>query len=79
MDVTVKVFGTFRQRFPDYQPSQGMHIRVPDGATVRDLVTCLGLSQAREAVVIAEGRVLEAGERLRPGVPVSVMQAVGGG
>jgi len=79
MEVTVKVFGTFCQRFPDYEPSQGMQITVPDEATVRDLVACLGLSQAREAVVIAEGRVLEAGDRLRPGVPVNIMQAIGGG
>ena len=79
MEVTVRIFGTFRRRFPDYEPEVGMQVKVADEATVRDLVACLGLSQVREAVVIAEGRALDADERLRPGVPVSIMQAVGGG
>ena len=75
----VKLFGTYRQRLPNYQPSAGMDVEVPDGATVRDLLACLGLSECREAVVIAEGRVLKADDRLRLGVPVSVMQAIDGG
>ena len=77
--MSVKVFGTFREHFPNYQPSEGMQVEIQDGATVRDLLALLGLSEARGATVIAEGRVLEADERLRPGVPVNVMQTVGGG
>ena len=79
MEVSVKVFGTFRQRFPDYQPSEGIQVEIPDGATVRDLLTCLGLLEVRGAAVIAEGRVLNAEETLRHGVPVNIMQAISGG
>ncbi len=79
MEVSVKVFGTFRERFPNYQPSEGIRVEVPDEATVWDLLACLGLLEARGAAVIAEGRILEADERLRPGVPVNIMQAIGGG
>lgn len=79
MKVEARLFGTYRQRFPDYQPSQGMEVELPDGATVRELLAFLGLSESRGAVVIAGGRVLEADERLLRGVPVNVMQAIGGG
>jgi sulfur carrier protein ThiS len=79
MKVRVGIFGTFRQRFPDYQPPQGMEIDLPEAATVRDLLTLLDLSESQEAVVIAGGRVLKADDRLQPGVRVNVMQTIGGG
>jgi sulfur carrier protein ThiS len=79
MKVGVRLFGTFRQRFAGYQHSQGMEVEISEEATVQDLLTLLELSETRGAVVIAEGRVLKAGDRLQPGVPVDVMQAMGGG
>jgi sulfur carrier protein ThiS len=79
MKVRVSVFGTLRQRLPNYQPSQGMEVELPDGATVGDLLTLLDFSEAQGAIVIAGGRVLKADERLQRGVPVNVMQAIGGG
>jgi sulfur carrier protein ThiS len=79
MKVRVSVFGTFRQRFPSYQPSEGMEVELPEGATVGDLLALLGLSESRGVVVIAEGRVLKVDEGLQRGTPVNVMQAVGGG
>lgn len=79
MKVRVRLFGTFRQRFAGYQHSQGMEVEIPEEATVKDLLTLLGLSESRGAVVIAKGRVLKADDRLQPGVPVDIMQAMGGG
>jgi sulfur carrier protein ThiS len=79
MKVRVSVFGTFRQRFSDYQPAQGMEVELPDGATVQDLLGLLDLSGSQGALVIAEGRILKTGERLKRGVPVNVMQAIDGG
>ncbi len=79
MKVRVGIFGTFRQRFPDYQSSQGMEIELPEGATVKDLLARLGLSESEGAIVIAGGRVLKADEKLQRGVPVNIMQAIDGG
>jgi sulfur carrier protein ThiS len=79
MKVKVSLFGTLSQNFPDYQPSQGIEIEIPEGATVKDLLALLEISEARGAVVIAEGRVLKADDRLQCGVLVSIMQAIGGG
>lgn len=79
MKVTVRPYGTWRQRFPGYEPAEGMEVAVPEVATVRDLVAVLGIPDPREVVVIAEGRVLRPGDRLRPRVPVNLMAAVHGG
>jgi sulfur carrier protein ThiS len=79
MKVTVKLYGTLGQRFPDYQSSQGMQVEIPDGATAKDLLVLLEIPESQGAVIVAEGRVLKADDRIRCGVPVTVLQTVGGG
>jgi sulfur carrier protein ThiS len=79
MKVRVKLYGTLRQDFPGYPPSRGMEVEVPDGATVKDLLALLEISESRRAVVIAEGRILKADDKMQPRVPVNVLQAIGGG
>jgi sulfur carrier protein ThiS len=79
MKVRVKLYGTLSQRFPSYQHSQGMEVEVPDGATVKDLLALLEISESQGAVVIMEGRILKADDKMQPGVPVNVLQAIGGG
>jgi sulfur carrier protein ThiS len=56
-----------------------MEVEVSDGATVKDLLTHLEISESQGAVVIVEGRVLKADDKMRCGVPVNVLQAIGGG
>jgi len=56
-----------------------MEIEIPDGATAKELLALLGISESQGAVVIAEGRVLKADDQMRCGVPVSVLQSIGGG
>ena len=79
MKVEVKLYGTLGQRFPDYQHSQGIEVEIPDGATVKDLLNLLGISESQRAVVIVEGRIQEAEGKIRRGVPVYVLQAIHGG
>ncbi|MCL7454012.1 MAG: hypothetical protein M8467_13295 [Anaerolineae bacterium] len=79
MKVTVRLYGTWRQRFPGYEPSEGIEVEVPEGATVRDLVTLLEIPEPRQVVVIAGGRVLKAEDKMQRQVPVDVMQTIGGG
>lgn len=79
MKVTVRLYGTWRQRFPGYQPSQGIEIEIPGGATVSDLVALLEIPRPGEVVAIAEGRILKPTDQVRPGAPVDVMQTIGGG
>ncbi len=79
MKLKVKLYGTLSQRFPGYQHSQGIEVDIPDGATVKDLLALLEISESRRAVVIAEGRILKADDKMRRGVPVNVLQAIYGG
>jgi sulfur carrier protein ThiS len=79
MKVKVKLYGTLSERFPGYQPSQGTEVEIPDRATAKDLLTLLGIPDSQKPVVIVEGRILKADDKMRGGVPVSVMQAISGG
>ena len=79
MKVRVKLYGTLSQRFPGYQHSQGIEVDIPEGATVKDLLALLEISESQGAVVITEGRILKADDKMQPGVPVNVLQAIGGG
>lgn len=79
MKVKVKLYGTWGERFPGYQPAQGLEVELPDGATVQDLLAHLGLSESQGAVVIGGGRVLKADDKMQHGVPVNVLQSIGGG
>ena len=79
MKVRVKLYGTLSQRLPGYQPSQGIEVEIPDGATARDLLALLDIPDSQEATIVAEGRVLKADDRIRCGVPVSVFQVISGG
>ena len=79
MKVKVKLYGTLSEQFPGYQPSQGVEVEIPDGATAQDLLTLLGISESQRAVVIVEGRILKADDRMRGGVSVNIMQTISGG
>lgn len=79
MKVCVKLYGNLRQRFPDYQHSQGKEVQLPEKATVEDLLATLDMTGSRGVVVIVEGRVLKVEDKIRSGVPVSVFQSIKGG
>ena len=79
MKVKVRLYGTFISHFPEYKPSQGLDIEIPDGATVKDMLAYLKILEARGAVVIANGRVLKADDKLQDGVSVDVFQSIQGG
>ena len=74
MKVRVRLYGTLSQGIPGYLHSQGIEVEIADGATVRDLLTLLEISESQGPVVIVEGRVLKTEDRIQCGVPVSVFR-----
>jgi len=79
MKVKVKLYGTLSLRVPEYKPSQGIDVEIPDGATVKDLLAYLEILESRGAAVIASGRVLKADDKVQDGVSVDVFQSIQGG
>jgi sulfur carrier protein ThiS len=75
----VKLYGTLSQGFPSYRHSQGIEVEIPDGATAKDLLAHLEILESQRAAVVMEGRILKADDEIPGGVPVNVVQAIGGG
>lgn len=79
MKVTVKLFGTLPTHFPDYDPSSGMDVEIPDGAKVKDLLARLDLPDTRGCFVSMNNRVVDQDRDLSPGAAIFILQALAGG
>jgi sulfur carrier protein ThiS len=79
MKVRVNLYGTLGLRIPGYQHSQGLEVELPDGATVKDLLTLLKISGSEGAVVAIEGHIKKTDDKLPGGAQAQVFQTVHGG
>ncbi|MBN1255131.1 MAG: hypothetical protein JXA50_07660 [Deltaproteobacteria bacterium] len=79
MKMRVKLYGTLSRYFPGYQYSQGIEVEIPDGASVKDFLARLKISENQGAVVIMDGHILKADDTIRGGVPIHVLQSLSGG
>jgi sulfur carrier protein ThiS len=79
MKVWVKLFGTLSQRYPEYDPADGLEVEIPDGARVKDLLAHLELSASDGGVVAIDNVVVNVEDRLKEGVRVRIIQGAFGG
>ena len=79
MKVKVKLYGMLSLHIPEYKPSQGLDVELPDGATVKDLLAHLEILETRSAAVIANGRVLKADDEIQNESSIDVFQSIRGG
>jgi len=79
MKVKVNLYGTLSQQVPGYQHSKGIEVELRDGATVKDLLVVLEISESRRAVVVMEGRILKPDDTVQAGAHVKVFQSIHGG
>jgi sulfur carrier protein ThiS len=79
MRITAKLYGTLSKQFPDYRHAVGIEVEIPDGATVKDLLALLEISESKKAVVAMEGRILKVDDTIRHGLPVQIFNAIHGG
>jgi sulfur carrier protein ThiS len=79
MKVKVKLYGTLSLHVPEYKPSQGIEVEIPDGMTVKDLLAHLAILEMRGAAVIASGRVLKADDKVQDGLTLDIFQSIQGG
>jgi sulfur carrier protein ThiS len=79
MKVWVKLFGTLPQRFPEYDPTDGLEVEMPDGARVKDLLAHLELSASDGGVAAIDNVVVNVEDQLKEGVRVRIFQGAFGG
>ena len=79
MKVKVNLYGTLSQQVPGYQHSKGIEVELTDGATVKDLLILLEISESQRAVVAIDGRIQKANHKIPDGAHAHVFQPVHGG
>ena len=79
MQVSVKLFGTLSQQLPDYDPLEGIHVEIPDGAIVKDLLAHLGFTKSDVGIVGLAGQIIRDDSQLRDGVCVNLFNRMAGG
>ncbi len=79
MKIRVKLFGTLPQRYPDYDPSQGLEVGIPDGAKVKDLLARLEIFASDGGLVVIDNLVVQHDDALKEGVSVRIFQSAFGG
>ncbi len=79
MKIRVKWFGTLKPESPAYDPERGLEVEIAAGATVKDLLGYLKISEAKGAAVAVDGKVLRPEDPLKEGALVCLLQAVYGG
>jgi len=79
MKVTVKLFGLLRNRFPDYGPESVMEVELACGATVKDILQKLGISDHEGGIVAVNGYSLMPDSALKEGMELCVFTYISGG
>jgi sulfur carrier protein ThiS len=79
MRVKVQLYGTLSLRVRGYDHSRGIEIELAEGATVKDLLDHLKISESQGAVVTIGGRIQKADGKIPEGVHARVFQSLGGG
>ena len=81
MKVKVNLYGTLAQKVPGYQQSQGIEVEVPEGATVKELLSILQIPALGhdKAVVAIDGRIRKANDEIPSDAHAQIFQPMHGG
>jgi sulfur carrier protein ThiS len=79
MKVRVELFGTLSKDIHDYSPEYGLTIEVPAEAAVGELLGLLELPARRIGMVVMDGRLVNAKDKMRDGAHLKVFQPIFGG
>lgn len=79
MTVKVRLYGTLGRSYPSYVHSTGLEVEIADGATLKDLLSHLGILTSNVLAVSSGGQPLKADAPIRNGDCLSIFQPLAGG
>jgi len=77
--VQVKLFATLRQHMPGLGIGERFPVKLPDAASVRDLMQQLELPEEQVKLIFVNGLFQDLGHALSDGDEVGIFPPVGGG
>ena len=79
MKVLIKLFSVLRDYVPDYDILKGVEAELPEGSTVDDLLSHLGIPMSKVPVVTCNGRILKPSDIIHEDSILHIFQPVAGG
>ena len=79
MKILIKLFGVLSDYVPDYNSQKGVETELPDGSTVADLLSHLGIPSSKVPVVSCNGRVLQPADTIHEDSTLHIFQPLSGG
>lgn len=79
MQVEIRLFGTLRRYLPQVKAGEGYTLTLPDGATVGDALTALGVPVDEHKQAFVGQQPVDWGYVLRDGDTVRVFSPLAGG
>ena len=79
MIVQVRLSAIFSDRHPETRTGDPLRLRLPDDATVANLLQTLKLPKAGRVAVVSKGRVMDPNRPMKNGDCVTILPVVEGG
>ncbi|BAJ63746.1 MULTISPECIES: MoaD/ThiS family protein [Anaerolinea] len=79
MQVKVKLYATLVRYVEGVRAGQPISVNLPDGATIRDVLTILKIPEEEVKVAFVAGRACSWDTRLKDGDEVGIFSPIGGG
>jgi len=79
LKLTIKLYGTLRRSFDEYDHSDGLQVVIPDGSSIYDLLAHLKLSPEGLGMIYMDGVPLNMNSQLQDGTLIKVFQPIAGG
>lgn len=79
MKIQVFLYGTLRKGFDNHDRTEGLHVELPDGTGIEDLIDRLELSRAKLGAVSVNGILVKKDAKLTDCDCVRIYQPIFGG
>jgi len=79
MEIQVRLYGLLGRDVAGHDPLKGMKVEMPEGATVKDLMTQLSIPRKKVGIVSVDGVLAKETRIIQPGNFVRLYRPIAGG
>ena len=79
MEIQVRLYGLLGKNVAGHDPLKGMTVEMPDGSTIKDLMTHLSIPRKKVGIISVDGVLAKETRIMQPGNFVRMYRPISGG
>ena len=79
MEIQVRLYGLLGKNVAGHDPLEGMKVEMPDGSTIKDLMTDLSIPRKKVGIISVDGGLAKDTSVMQPGNFVRLYRPIAGG